>query len=397
MYAAGVKTLRLCLLLLVLTACARAPLKGPENAFRPASTPELSDDLDRASLISAVELSVRRLERPPNTSDLIFGERRVPRAEYIVGLRKLLDLARSIGPDGLFWQAVREQFDFYEVYGQPGWGDVFITSYYEPVIEGSLKRTERFSQPVYRKPADLLTLDLAMFDPKYAEDRKMRARIQDRRIVPYYNREEIDSQAALRAHGLEICYVDPLDSFFLQVQGSATVLLPGGKRIRLMYAEKNGQPYESIGKFVKDAIPVDQLNLHTIEAYLRKLPRAEMQRILNLNPSYVFFQKSEESAVTYFGVPATDGRTIATDRRYFPKGGLAFLSFEKPVFEQPETGIPSKTVRTSRFVVDQDIGGAITGGGRVDLFWGRGSGAKLYAGAMKSPGKLWYLVPKKVP
>lgn len=383
--------------LLVLSSCVRAPLKRQEDALRPAAVPALRDDLPLQPLIEAIEGQASFLEKSQNHRQFVFGLRIVEKANYIRGLRRFAELARAHGLTAEFFRAIEQEFEFHEVYGNGRWGEVFITSYYEPVIPGSLRKTEKFSQPLYSVPDDLLTLDLSGFDQKYSEDRKLRGRLQGRSILPYFTREQIDSQKALDGRKLELCWVDPVDAFILHIQGSATVEFENGKRFRLNYAEKNGQPYEPVGKFLKDAIPPEQLNLHTIEAYLRKLSREEMQKYLNMNPSYVFFRKSEESALTFLGVPATDGRTIATDRRFFPKGALAFLEFPRPRFDSPETGIPVGADLTSRFVLDQDIGGAITGGGRLDLFWGRGAEAKLYAGAMKSPGRLWYLVPKSAP
>jgi membrane-bound lytic murein transglycosylase A len=137
------------------------------------------------------------------------------------------------------------------------------------------------------------------------------------------------------------------------------------------------------------------MNLFNIEAHLRNLPKKELQDVLNQNPSYVFFQTSQQHAITYLGVPATGGRTIATDKRYFPKGALALLKFEKPVFQPSDAAQPSSSIPVSRFVLDQDIGGAINGGGRVDLFWGQGNESKRHAGVMKNNGNLFYLAPKR--
>jgi membrane-bound lytic murein transglycosylase A len=115
---------------------------------------------------------------------------------------------------------------------------------------------------------------------------------------------------------------------------------------------------------------------------------------LNRNPSYVFFREGGESAVTFLGVSASDGRTIATDPAFFSKGALAFLIFDRPVFDDDQALVPARTERVSRFVLDQDIGGAITGPGRADLFWGRGKTAGRMAGAVKSTGRLYYLGPR---
>lgn len=385
--------LQLVLPLLLLAACARAPLKGPENSMRRSNAPELSDDLPIGPLLDSVEAQIRHLESTPGRDIFIFGQKNFSKAEYLAGLRRFVELGRSNSDSQAFFSAVRNEFEFYEVYGKDRWGEAFITSYYEPLIEGSLKPTARFSQPVYSTPSDLVSLDLSEFNAKFAQERKLRGRLNGGKLVPYFTREEIDSQMALKGRKLEICYLDPIDAFFLQIQGSGTVDLGGGKLIRLNYAEKNGHVYEQLAAHLRGKIPPEQMNLHTIEDHLRSLSREELQRILNLNPSYVFFKIKEESALTFLGVPATDGRTIATDPRFFPKGALAFINFEKPRFGEGSK-VPVGADPASRFVLDQDIGGAITGGGRLDLFWGRGAEAKLYAGAMKNPGRLYYLAPK---
>ncbi|MEO5970247.1 MAG: MltA domain-containing protein [Bdellovibrionia bacterium] len=375
--------------------CARAPLQNQKEAMRRVAAPEIQDDLPLPTLLNAVEAEIRYLEGDVAPHEFLFGEEYFTKAEYLSGLHRLLKIGRAAVNSADFYRAVETEFDFYEVYGQNDWGQVFITSYFEPHIQGSLQKTERFSTPLYKAPEDIIGLDLALFDKKYATDRKLRGWLVNKTLLPYYSREEIDSKEALQGKKLELCWVDTLDAFILQIQGSGTVDLGNGKYFYINYAEKNGQPYEPVGKFVKDFIPKDDLNLYTIENYLRKLPKEEMQSYLNKNPSYVFFRNSEQRAITYLGVPGTGGRTIATDPKFFPKGALAFLSFDKPVFPMPESEKPSSFEPVSRFVLDQDIGGAITGGGRVDLFWGSGEESKRYAGVMKSFGTLYYLAPKR--
>jgi membrane-bound lytic murein transglycosylase A len=136
--------------------------------------------------------------------------------------------------------------------------------------------------------------------------------------------------------------------------------------------------------------------MQRIESLLRSLPSDQRDAILFKNPSYVFFNKSAKRAITSLGVPATPGRTIATDAQFAPKGAVAFLQFSKPVFTEGtvKEDLDPHFVETSRFVVDQDTGGAITGTGRVDLFWGRGDEAKRSAGLIQHPARLVYLAPK---
>jgi membrane-bound lytic murein transglycosylase A len=386
------------LLALFASSCAttRAPLKDPKEAMREADAPELSDDLGLSSLIESVEATAAFLEKAPAGPELRFRPRSVTRPRYIQALKRFVELGRAARSIEEFSEAIRKEYVFYEVYGDQEWGDVFITSYYELRVPGSLRKKGRFTQAIYTVPADLVSLDLAAFDPKYSQDRKLRGRVAPgNRFVPYFSREEIDSKAALAGRKLELCWLDPVDAFFLQVQGSGSILLPDGKEIRLAYAERNGAKYESIGKFLRAELAPQEVNLQTIEAYLRRQDSAEMQRILNLNPSYVFFRLSEISATTTLGISAADGRTIATDPKLFPKGALAFLTTTKPRFRDATELVPTEWEPLARFVLDHDTGGAITGPGRVDLFWGRGEEAKRNAGAMKQRGRLYYLLPRE--
>ena len=392
-------------LLALLSSCARAPLKSPtdrENALRPTSAPsELArDDLPLADLARATRTEIDYLKANASAGGpWVFGPRTVSREEYIAGLERFAALAEQTAQDTApdrgekFARAISDAFDFFEVYGQQNWGDVFISSYYEPMIEGSRRPTQEHPQPLYRAPEDLVSLDLTDFDPKFKDERKLRGRVVKNAqgtlsFQPYYSREDIDSRKVLARKKLELVYVDPWDAFLLQIQGSGTVHLKDGTRIRLIVADKNGAHYDSIGKFIKDKIAPEDVNLDTIEAYLRKQSPEEQQKLMNLNASYIFFIESDEPAITKLGVPATDGRTIATDSRLFPKGALAFLTTAAP----SPTGAP-----LSRFVLDQDIGGAISGPGRLDLFWGRGDEAKRAAGRIKLRGRLVYLAPKPAP
>jgi membrane-bound lytic murein transglycosylase A len=377
--------------LLTLAACVRPVLKNPQDAMREASAPELVDDMSLESLIQGLKDNIQALKNSSATS-LTFGKRIIAKPVYLEFLESLLKQAQATPSSKEFLSAIGSQIEFMEVYGSKSWGEVMITSYFEPVIKGSQKQTPKFSQPLYQAPKDILLLSMDQFNLKFENGgaRDLRARLVGNRVLPYYSREEIDVQKTLKKRGLEICWVDPIDAFILQIQGSGVIEFSSGRQLRLSYAEKNGHSYESIGKFLMDKIPFEQLNLQTIEAHLRTLPKEELQAVLNKNPSYVFFKPATSHAVTALGVPATAGRTIATDRKYFPKGALGFLVSTKPVFENDT----QKWDPLSRFVFDQDIGGAIQGGGRVDLFWGRGEEAKKYAGLMKQPGKLYYIVPK---
>lgn len=387
----GVRWIVLALLWASLSSCSRGRLTDATRALRRVRTaPDLVDDLPLRPLLDAVRREIAWIGGEPGARVFRFGAKVYTRDEYLAGLRRFVELGEaeeSSHDAGAFFEAVRREFDFYEVYGQRGWGDVFMTSYYEPVIPGFRRPRGRFTRPLYGVPRDLVSINLAAFDPRFAGERELRGRVRGRALVPYFTREEIDSRGALGGRGLELCWVDPVDAFVAQIQGSATVRLDDGRELRLNYGEKNGRKYQSIGNFLRGVLSPDRLTMPSIERYLRTLGPGPLQALLNRNPSYVFFQLLPQDAVTYLGVPATPGRTIATDPRYFPKGALGFL-----VSHAPKDGGQGEEI--SRFVLDQDTGGAIRGGGRVDLFWGRGPEAAAHAGIVQQRGTLYYLAPR---
>lgn len=385
----------------VLAGCARAPLKKREDALRPASAPSLADDLALEPLAAAVRAQAAVLRATPTGRDLVFGKRTFRRDQYAYGLETFATLVETVKDKDALFARVKELFDFYEVYGGDSWGEVMITSYFEPEVNGSRKRTEKFTQPLLRPPGDLVDVALSKFDDRFAEATIMRGRLVAMgyppgklQLVPYFTRDEIDRSNVLGKRGLEIVYTDPIDAFFMQIQGSGTVVLEDGTRVRVGYGDQNGHKYESIGRFMTDVLPKGKITATAIESYLRSLPEERSRAYMNRNPSYVFFREREGQPTTMFGTPAIGGRTIATDPRYFSKGTLAFLAFEKPRWSSDAAPEPEGFDKASRFVVDDDTGGAIRGGGRVDLFWGSGAEARRNASVMKQPGKLFYLAPK---
>jgi len=390
------------------------PLRDKTQSLRPADEIEIQDSLPIETLTSAIKQNVEYLEK--NFTDDFFrmGAYQVSKANLLSSQRELLNFINSNGGSKLS-DYIKNNFDFLEVYGDGSWSQVFVTSYFDPVIQGSKKPTKTFTQPLYRLPSDLVTIDLNQFFERFpnlaiknVEEQKsntpiLRGRLLSpaqegelSRVVPYFNREEIDSAKRLEGKKLEIVWVDPIDSFFLQIQGSGRIKLPNGKEIRVGYAGQNGYKYEAIGKFLKDKIPLEEMTLHTIESYLRGLAPEETQKILNQNPSYVFFRELDSKSITHLGTEVVPGRTIATDHRFFPKGALAYLDVETPVFDDEKSLKPARFESKPRLVIDQDTGGAIRGGGRVDLYWGEGPEAKRNAGVMKQVGKLFYLIPKGV-
>jgi membrane-bound lytic murein transglycosylase A len=271
---------------------------------------------------------------------------------------------------------------------------VLFTGYYEPVLKGSPERSEQYRYPIYRKPDDSVVVQLGKFREKYRNERLV-GRIENGELVPYFTREEIDGAGVLENRGLEIAwFADPIDIFFLHIQGSGMICLPDGACFQVSYAQSNGRAYRSIGRLLIDSGKAtrENLSMQGIKKYLREHPE-EAREILNHNESYVFFRRVEEGPVGSIGVALTGGRSIATDQTIFPRGALAFIKTRKPVIGPG--GDINSWVPFSRFVLNQDTGGAITGPGRVDLFCGRGREAEITAGHLKEEGELYFLVLKK--
>lgn len=266
-----------------------------------------------------------------------------------------------------------------------------VTGYYEPQLLGSRTPSEQFHAPLYAPPPDLLIVDLASLYPEL-KGMRLRGRLEGNRVVPYYSRAELESNPAVR--GKEIVWVnDALDAFMLQIQGSGRVMLPTGEVIRLQYADQNGHPYRSIGRWLVDQglLTAEQATMPGIRAWLAANP-SRLQEVLNANPSVVFFREEpladpSQGPKGAQGIPLTAGRSIAVDPAFVPLGTPVFLA----------TTFPASTVPLQRLVIAQDTGGAIRGAARADFFWGTGPAAGELAGKMRQQGRMWMLWPRNVP
>ena len=381
--------------LLFVAGCARPRVIEPEFAFRQATitSETLSDDLHLAGLVDALEAQQRILH---NSADKVmqFGRWKTTRGEYGTALDKLiavLNTARSTEESLLY---IRQNFHFLEWYGGSTWGEVLVTGYFEPVIPGSLTRTAQFSQALYARPKDLVTIDLKQFSPRFKDEATLRARIKDTQVLPYFSRTEIDSQSVLKGHDLELCWVNPVDAFFLQIQGSGTVRTAKGEEIHVTYAENNGHRYDPLGKYLKERLAPEPVTMQKIEEVAHAMSPKERADLFDKNPSYVFFKRSKERAITALGIPATPGRTIASDPKYAPRGSLAFIAMTTQVNPDTSHGDTQSPLSISRIVVNQDTGGAITGTDHIDLFWGRGDEAKKVAGVLQHKARMLFLFPK---
>lgn len=368
----------------------------PLVALEPVPVEELpvfEDDLDFEGLAQAIQRSIDYYLRCGRTFDI--GGRRLSGAEMADGLRHFLALAQRHPTPADLNEAIRRDFEVYAstANGQAE-GGVLFTGYYEPVIEASRTRSDKYCWPLYRRPADLLTVDLGLFRQTLAGEQIV-ARLDGNRLVPYYSREEITTQQRLEGRGLEILWAaDPIDVFFLQIQGSGVIRLEDGTTTRVHYAGTNGRAFRSIGRLLVDEgrLPRQGLSMQVLRRYLSEHPE-EMERILNHNESYVFFEEVDEGPLGNIWVALTPGRSIATDYRLFPGGALAWVKARKPIVAG---GKIIRWKEFGRFVLNQDTGGVITGPGRVDFFWGTGPEAALAAGGMREQGQLYFLVKRRL-
>jgi len=254
-------------------------------------------------------------------------------------------------------------------------------------------RSEQYRFPIYSRPRDLITIDLSLFHEKFRGE-KIIGRYTDQSVVPYYDRSEIETDGVLEDKAEVLAWAkDPVDVFFLQIQGSGKVQLEDGDVFNVHYQTTNGRPYRSIGKLLIDEekISVTDMSMQKIREYLHNHPD-EIDAVLNYNPSYVFFKVEPNGPLGNINVKLTPGRSIALDRSVFPPAALAFIETEKPVID--DAGQIQSWQRFSRFALNQDTGGAIKGPGRADLFWGNGPYAEIAAGHLKHTGSLYFLVLK---
>lgn len=305
-----------------------------------------------------------------------------------IGWQSVCDAAQTLAnPDQ---QRARDFFEAhfrpYRVVDVKGYDEGLITGYYEPLLRGSRTPDSRYRYPVYGVPDDLLTIDLAKLYPEL-QGKRLRGRVEGQRVVPYYDRAQIERGSGALA-GKELVWVDdPIELFFLQIQGSGRVVLDTGEVLRLGYADSNGHPYSSIGKQLVDRgdLPLERASMQGIKDWARRNP-GRVRELLDHNASYVFFRELPgdlPGPIGALGVPLTPRRSVAVDKRIVPLGAPVFIATTYPLTDAP----------LNRLMLAQDTGGAIRGAVRADFFWGFGDDAAREAGRMKQPLHMWVLLP----
>ena len=398
--------------LLLSLACAAAAQPPAVAISTPSYVPSVrllsEDELPRfeesfkskAGLVKAARKAIKYLESLPPSRTIRVADRDYGPAQFIDGAKTIVELAQKSKAADEFDAKVRENFDVFQSSGLDGKGRVVFSSYYQPMLKASLKKAAGYPYPLYRRPKDMVEVDLAAFGKANGETSWLGRLDKNGKVVPYYTREDIDRRAALAGKGLEIAWLkDRFDALDLHIQGSAILKLTSGKEVLAKYAGNNSRAYNSVGLtlvkagvFARDEITHDKLR-----DYLHKNPDAESW-ILSSNPRYVFF---ELAALPEDGEPfgATEqslvpARAIAIDPAFLPLGGLYFFSTTSP--QTDKDGRLLGMSENTRFAFGLDTGGAIKSPGRVDIYAGHGAQAAATARGQWADGKL-YLLVKKLP
>lgn len=378
---------------------------GEEAAFRsvPVSDfPVFTDLPPKAGLISSAEKSIAYFASLSSTKKFYqVGDRKVTPALLADSLREFIRILKGTENERDLNRKIREKFDLFQSVGQDGNGKVVFSSYYEPVLEASRVRTKEFRFPLYRKPADLVEVDLELFDEFKWRGERIFGRVEKDKVVPYFTREQIDYKKVLAGKGLELVWLkDRIDVMDLHIEGSARLAFRDGSEARVHYAGTNGLTFKGWVTLLVNSgvIGKDEVTHERAKKYIEEHPEIEPW-VLSSNKRYTFFElqnlkNSAEGPRGTMGAPLTGGRSVAIDQKLVPLGALIYMSVSMPRVKKDGTVLG--IFPDSRFALCQDTGGAILGPGRVDFFSGTGPAAKAIATSMWEPGT-FYLLLLKVP
>ena len=401
-------------LVLMLFYCGPKPPPEPDIQQQPAvkglhftelapeEFPSFEDDGDATSLVRAIDRQLLWFQHKGQDKTWSFGDLEVPAARMIHTLRTFRQLwLEHDGNTQTLKDRIAADFRVFRIEwaGSP---DILITGYHSPVLDGRLEPDDRFRFPLYRKPDDMVDIRPSQFDERMLRNGstvrhdKIAARVENGDVVPYYTRKQIDEDGALAGRDLELVWLDDyFQTFLFHVQGGGFVRMEDGAYRKYDYAGKNSHPYTSIGRFLVEEgkIPENEISIQAIQRYFAANP-GEIKRVCYANASYVFYTTDGRShpelhpdmyPVGIMGFPVTPQRSIATDKKYFPGGALAFVSGVQR--QSPEdSGLPF-----SRFALDQDTGGAIKHA-HIDFYQGAGEEAEHKAGLLKDEGGRLYLL-----
>lgn len=358
---------------LIVVAAACTPLPPA-----PESTPEVTDKAVYLEYSFGALPGWQEARLGPSLQAFLRG------CPVVKALSRACEQARAVAPGDE--RAAREFFENgfvpYAVIAPSGTDSGLVTGYYEPLLEGSRTASATHRFPIFGVPDDLIVVDFPDF-----RHLRLRGRLEGRRLVPYFSRAEIDSKSDLKAPVIAWT-ADPVELFFLQIQGSGQLRLENGEQIRLGYADQNGHPYRSLGRFLveRGELALENASMQGIKAWAAANPD-KLKEALNHNASYVFFRElppAAEGPIGALGVPLAAGYSLAVDRRYLPLGAPVYLASTYPL----------SVVPLERLMAAHDTGGAIRGAVRADFYWGSGHEAGVAAGRMRQQGRLWLLWPR---
>jgi membrane-bound lytic murein transglycosylase A len=384
-------------------AAAPAPAVAapPLRLLGESELPTFADTFSsKANLIKAAKKTLAYLKTAPAARYARIAGRDYGPAILADSIAELLEVIAKAKTPAELDAMIKERFDVYQSIGSDGQGKVIFSSYYQPVLPASLKKTAKYRFPIYKKPADMVSVELPQFDRKFGEEELVGRVTKDKRVVPYFTREDIDLRKSLAGKGHELAWLQSrFDVLDMHIQGSGILKLPTGKEVLAKFAATNSHPYTSVGLALlkTGAMSREEMTHEKLREYFKNHPEAE-NWIIARNPRYTFFQLS---ALPPDGVPMgtiqqslAPSRSIAIDPAIIPLGALAYFSTVSP--QADKEGRLLGQFHNSRFALCMDTGGAIKGPGRVDIYVGHGPQAATTARNQWNEGKLYILV-KKVP
>ena len=347
-----------------------------------------------ADLFLASQKSLQYFQKVKEGKIFSYGSLVYTKKEMIASTLLLQKILQENKKTKTIKKQLKKKFLWWKSIGRESDGKVLFTGYFEPIFAGSTTSSDIYNIPLYPVPEDIQILDLGVFRKNLANRTIIYRFDEQQKIIPYYTREQI-MNGAIKNKTIPIAWVsDIIDLFFLQIQGSGLLQTPSGELIRIGYAGANGRAYSSVGKILieKDLVSASEMSMLAIRNYLEENPSEKID-LLNLNKSYVFFQKLDiaEGPFGSLNVSLTPQASLAVDYRLFPAGALAYINTSAP-----DCLVDCNQHKSfQKFVMIQDTGGAIRGYGRADFFWGRGEFASQSAGFMQHVGDLFILVAKK--
>lgn len=333
----------------------------------------------RGELMEAAQASLTYLSKPSSQGFFPVGDGAITHDLMVRSVTRFSEVLESSASAEEFLRHLDDEFEVWVSRGRSGTGDVYFTGYGTPILDGAMTQGGEYQYPLYKLPEDLVKADDGTILGRMASDGG---------VVPYYTASELRDNHHL--DGKELVWLtNPFDAYIAQVQGSAVIRMPDGSLYEVGYAGKNGHEYASVGLILIEEGKLDrsELSLQALRDYFGNNP-AEADRVLPMNPSFVFFRESSGGPYGCLGQPVTAMHSIATDKDVFPRAALVYVEARLPEFDRDHQ-LVQRPVRF--FALDQDRGGAIRSAGRCDIYMGLGDDAMARAGYVGSRGRMYYL------